>query len=93
MNDQFDREALREAAHRHHRKGISQHQAVVLGYAELVGTPLDPEAFDDAAILLRAERLLLEDVGLSEALGTARRERVTFSLPPSGPDAAREGTP
>jgi hypothetical protein len=81
MNAHVDREALRLAAHRHHRKGISKHQAILLGYAELVGAPLNPYGFDDAAILLRAERLLHEDLGLSEALSTARRELVTWSLP------------
>ncbi len=92
MNAYLDREALRLAAHRHYRKGISKHQAIVVAFSELVGAPLNPEAFADAAILLRAERLLLEDLGLSEALGTARREPVTWSVPSSGSDAAREGS-
>ena len=87
-----DREALREAAHRHHREGgITKHQAVVLAFAELVGASLNPEAFDDAAILLRAERLVLEDVGLNEALRTAQRELVTWSLPSDGSDAGGGG--
>ena len=88
----IDREALKAAAHRHYKPGISGRQAILLAFTELRGTPLDPDIFDDAAILARAERLLLEDLSLSEALGTARRELVTWSVPSNGSDAAREGS-
>jgi len=87
-----DREALRQAAHRHRRQGISNRQALILAYAELIGAALDPYAFDDAAILIRAERLLLEDLGLSEALNSARLELVTWGVPSTGSDPAREGS-
>lgn len=77
---QVDREELRVAARRHYRPGISPHQAILLGYAELIAAPLDPERFDDSAILLRAERLVLEDVPVGEALATARRELATWRI-------------
>lgn len=76
-----DREELRAAAHRHYQPGISKRQAIVLGYAELTGQPLDPFGFDDAAILLRAERLVLDGVGLGQALAVARAESVTWGVP------------
>jgi hypothetical protein len=76
-----DREALRAAAHRHHRPGITAHQAIVLAYAELTGSPLNPNSFDDSAVLLRAERLVLDGVTVSEALTTARDEFITWSVP------------
>lgn len=75
------REALRVAAHRHRRHGISSHMAIVLAFAELSGDPLDPWVFDDAALLLRAERLVLDDVPVSEALEVARMEFATWSVP------------
>ena len=71
-------EALLEAARRHRRPGITPHIARVLAYAELLGYPLDPQTFDHAAVVLRAERLLLDDVPLAEALRTACDEFVTF---------------
>ena len=76
-----DREELRAAAHRHYRPGISKRQAIVLGFAELTGQPLDPDAFDDSAILLRAERLLLDGVRIGEALAVARTELATWGVP------------
>lgn len=66
------------AAQRHQRPGISQHVAIVLGYAELIGHPLDPENFDQAAVILRAERLLQEDLPVDVALRTAVAEFATF---------------
>jgi hypothetical protein len=76
-----DREELRVAARRHYRPGISPHQAIILGYAELAGCPLDPAGFDDSAVMLRAERLVLDDVPVGEALATARREAATWGVP------------
>lgn len=76
----MSREALRAAAHRHRRPGISSHMAIVLAFAELSGEPLDPVGFDDAAVLLRAERLVLDDVPVSEALEAARTELATWSV-------------
>ena len=75
MND------VERAAHRYHGPGITWCQAIILGFAELTGEPLDPYAFDDAAILLRAERLFQEEVAVDEALRTAREELVTWSVP------------
>jgi hypothetical protein len=48
--------------------------------AELQGQPLDPEDFDDAAILLRSERLILDGLAPSKALRTAREEFITWSV-------------
>ena len=79
MKTKVSREALLVAARRHQRPGISDRVALVLGYTDLVGYPLDPEAFDDAAVLLRAERLLMDDVPLREALRTACTECVTLT--------------
>lgn len=81
---QITREALVAAARRVLRPGISEHQAVVIGYAELVGVPLDPFAFDDAAIILRAERLLIDGVVVPEAVATARREMATWNVEAGG---------
>ena len=72
-------EALLDAARRHRRPGINARVALVLAYAELEGNRLDPEAFDDAAVILRAERLLMDDVPVVLALATAREELVTFA--------------
>jgi hypothetical protein len=76
------RESLREAARRALRPGLSAHQAVVVGYAQLVGEPLDPFAFDDAAVILRAERLLLEGLSAPDAVRAARDELVTWADTP-----------
>ncbi len=78
------RHALLAAARRALRPGINDHQAVVIGYAELTGEPLDPWAFDDAAVVLRAERLLLDGLPVDEALRTAREEHATWNLTAPG---------
>jgi hypothetical protein len=75
-----DRESLRATAHRHYRPGISAHQAIVLAYSELTGRPLAPDTFDDSAVLLRAERLLIDGLSVSEAIDTARAEFATWSV-------------
>jgi hypothetical protein len=68
------------AARRAMRPGISAEQAVLIGYAEVAGEPIHPSAFDDAAVLLRAECLLDDGVRVEKALRTARAELVTWSL-------------
>ena len=70
--------ALRDAARKHLVPGINPRIATILAFAELKDEPLDAEAFDDAAIILLAERLVLEDVPIELALASARQERVTF---------------
>lgn len=71
-------EARRLLGHFEHR--ITPDQAILMAAAELLGAPLDPFAFHAAAVLLRAERLFIEDVPIDEALATARRELLaTFS--------------
>jgi hypothetical protein len=78
-------EALAAAAQRARERaqadhaGLTAEQACVIGYSELTGEPLNPYAFDDAAVILRAERLVLDGLLLEVALGTARRELVTFN--------------
>lgn len=57
---------------------VTPEQAYLLAGAELEGAPLDPYDFDDAAVLLRAERLFLEGLTISEALRTARAEFPTL---------------
>ena len=52
MTEPFTTEALLEVARRHHRPGINADVALILGYAELAGAPLDPYGFDDAAVIL-----------------------------------------
>lgn len=79
MSSPITVEALVEVARRHRRAGVTDEVAIVLAYAELEGQPLDAERFDDAAIVLRAERLLLDEVPIADALTTARAELVTFS--------------
>ncbi len=73
--------ALAEAARRILRPGITAHQAVILAYTELVGNPLDPWDFDDAAVLLRTERLFEDGLTVPEALAIARAELIRFSVP------------
>jgi hypothetical protein len=74
------REAVVAAARRVLGPGISEYQALLIGYAEVTGEPLDPYSFDDAAILLRAERLLHEGFVVPDALRSAREECVTWSV-------------
>lgn len=57
---------------------ISSDQAILVAATELAGERLDPFDRDDAAIILRAERLFVDGLSISEALGTARSELVTF---------------
>ena len=61
-------------------QGITPEQAVIFACAELSGSPLDPFGFDDAAILLRAERLVVDGLAASEALSTAQSELVTWEV-------------
>jgi hypothetical protein len=60
--------------------GIIEEQAAVMALADLQGSPLDPYSFDDAALLLRAERLLHDGLSVAHALGTAREELATFAI-------------
>ena len=78
---EISRDELTAAARGFVRPGISIPVAFVLGFADLSGQPLNPEAFDDAAVILRCERLVDDGIGLSEALRTAHAERVTWRLP------------
>jgi hypothetical protein len=73
------RDTLLVAARKHLGPGMTRQQAVVVAYAELVGEALDPWAFDDAAIILRAEALLLEGLTVVDAVATAREELATWS--------------
>ena len=76
MNPKVTQEALLEAARRHQRRpGINPRVAAVLAYAELVGHSLDPEAFDDAAVILRAIQLM-DELPVVRALQTACAELV-----------------
>lgn len=74
------RNELLEAARDALKPGVRPAEAVVLAYAKLVGEPLDPEGFDDAAVLLRAVRLLDDGMSVVEAVATARREGATWGL-------------
>lgn len=74
------REALIEAARAELRPGLSRRQAIVIGFSALLGERLDPERFDDAALILRAERLLLEGLSVVDAVATARAEAVTWGI-------------
>jgi hypothetical protein len=78
---QVTREALLEAARTVLQTGLSGEQAVVVGFSRLVGEPLDPFAFDEAAVILRAERLLMEGLGVVDAVHIAREELVTWAVP------------
>jgi hypothetical protein len=80
VNGELTRQAVIEAARRWLRPGITRPQALALGYAEASGQPLDPCDFDDAAVLLRAETLLLELVDVAGAVETARAEFATWNL-------------
>ena len=64
--------------------GLSKLQCVICAVAELDGQPLDPEAFDDAAVILRCERLIREGIDVTEAIGAARRELTTWGIPQDG---------
>lgn len=75
----ISKEALLAAAQRALGPGITREQAVIIGYAELSGEPLDPWLLDDAAVILRAERLLIEGLLAAEAIATARREHATWT--------------
>jgi hypothetical protein len=74
------RESLLAAAREELRPGLRPEQAIVIAYARLAGSPLDPFGFDDAAVILRAERLLLDGLGVTDAVATAREELVTWSV-------------
>jgi hypothetical protein len=75
------RAAVIAAARREVRDGISPEMAVLIGYSAAAGERLNPEAFDDSAILLRAERLLDDGMRLGEAITEARENLVTWALP------------
>jgi hypothetical protein len=55
-------------------KGVTGAVALVLACAERQGRPLDPRAFDDAAVLLRAEDLLEDGLAVEDALAQALGE-------------------
>ena len=74
------REALLEAARSALRPGITPAAAIVIGYSQIIGQPLDPFEFDDAALILRAERLLAEGLGVSAAVQTAHAEKATWGI-------------
>lgn len=63
-----------------HLSGISNEQAVVIGYSQLIRQPLDPELFDDSALILRAERLVLDGLNVAGAVATAREEFATWNV-------------
>jgi len=77
-------EMIAAAARRLWRPGLSKLQAVICAVAELDGRPLDPEGFDDAAVILRCERLIREGVDVTEAIAAARRELTTWGIPQDG---------
>ena len=54
--------------------GISQSVALVIEHSKLDDASLDPHAFDDAAVIVRAETLVLEGVDVAEAIYSARVE-------------------
>jgi hypothetical protein len=74
------RKALLEAARSALGPGITASEAIIVGYSQLVGEPLDPFAFDDAAVIARAERLLAEGIGVEDAVATARAELATWRI-------------
>lgn len=74
------RERLLAAAREEIRPGLRPEQAIVVAYSKLADDPLDPFGFDAAAVILRAERLVLEGVGLADAVGTVRKERATWTV-------------
>ena len=80
MSASVTRAQLVEATWDWLRPGLSLEFAIVTAYAGLVGAPLDPFDFDDAAVILRAERLIAEGLDVSEALGTARAELATWRV-------------
>lgn len=76
--------ALLAAAREHVRPGISFEQGVVIGYSQLSGEELDPWNFDDAAVILRAERLIHDGVNVGIAIRAARDELVRWATPEDG---------
>ena len=72
----IDRAAVRRRAAELIRPGINRHCALILAYAELAGDPLDPYDRDDAAVILSAERLLLDGLPLPASIGAARAEMI-----------------
>ena len=68
-------------ARRLQQPGLTKLQCVICAVAELDGQPLDPFAFDDAAILLRCELLISEGIDVTEAIAAARRELTTWGIP------------
>ncbi len=80
----FTRDEVCAVARRHHVAlreigGVSPELCVVLAVAELGDAPLDPFDFDDAAIVVRAETLVIDGMAASEALATARAECATWA--------------
>ncbi len=51
----------------------------MLAAAELSGSPLDVWDFDDAAVVLRAEALVVDGLAASAALEAARAELATWA--------------
>lgn len=81
MSEEITTEMIVVVARRLLRPGLSKLQAVICAVAELEGTPLDPEGFDDAAVILRCERLIREGVDAVESVAAARRELTTWGIP------------
>lgn len=77
--DQLAAVARRQHAQLAHLGGISAEACVVLAAAELSGCPLDVWDFDDAAVVLRAEALVVDGLAASEALVAARAELATWA--------------
>lgn len=78
MSAPVTRAALLEAARTEVRQGLGSEAAVVVAWSRLTGEPLDPYGFDDAAVILRAERLIVDGLGVADAVAAARAELVTW---------------
>ena len=79
MSAKPDRATVRARAAELVRPGINRRVALICAYAELAGDPLDPEVRDDAAVILRSERLLLDGLAVDAALAVARGEMIAWA--------------
>lgn len=59
---------------------LSAEEAIVVGFAGLMGAPLHPFSWDDSAVILRARELLDEGLDVAEAVRTARDEAATWGI-------------